>query len=267
MLQNVYFECLNEKADSDTKTIVLIHGFGGNYKVWKKQIPLLQEHCNVLAIDLPSHHEIDNENIKLSEMQVSLEAIAQKIVEVLDYYKIEKAVFMGVSLGTIFIKYLEAYYPQYVEKGILVGTVATVGLWLGTTVKVFSKIGDKVPFKFVYHILSFVLMPDKDSKKSREVFRTCAEVLNRKEFKLYMQIFEQGFRFSKQFMKTEHQENIFISGTRDHCFLKGALAEAKGSHGNFITMNDCGHVCNIDRKEQFNLLLLNILENEKVQVA
>lgn len=46
---------------------------------------------------------------------------------------------MGVSLGTVFVKYIEMYYPKYVRNGILVGAIGDVGTFLKGAVNVFSK--------------------------------------------------------------------------------------------------------------------------------
>ena len=57
--------------DGNTETIVLLHGFGGNSRIWKYQIPLLSKYYNVLTIDLPSHNE---GNLRLSELDVTLDS-------------------------------------------------------------------------------------------------------------------------------------------------------------------------------------------------
>lgn len=247
-------------SDQETnETIVLLHGFGGNHRVWKHQIPLLRKKYNVLAIDLPSHND---GNLKLSDMQVTLEAITQKILAVCDEYGIKHAMFMGVSLGTIFVKYIEAYYPEYVEFGVLVGAVASVNIFLGQLVKIFSAIGDKLPFSLIYYIFSWVLMPFKGSKKSREVFRKCAVALNEKEFKLWMRIFDQAFAFNKRFKRREFTKNAYITGIHDLCFINGAKSESGATNGRFIVLRDCGHVCNIDKRETFNRLMLALLNNK-----
>ena len=261
MLHHEYFKAQDE--NENTETIVLIHGFGGNYRIWKHQIPLLQEQYNVLAIDLPSHNE---DNIKLSDMQVSLDAIAQKIIEVLDFYELKQCPFMGVSLGTIFVKYIEAYYPEYVSYGILVGAVATINVIFTSVVRLFSRIGDKLPFRAVYHIFSWLIMPRKDSKKSREIFRKCAIALNRKEFKLYMKVFKQAFKFNKQFAKNEHFENFYISGDKDKVFFRGVLKEALRTKARFIELEDCGHVCNIDKPQKFEELM-QLITNTQLKLV
>lgn len=245
------------KAEQPTdKYIVLLHGFGGNHRVWKHQIPLLKRYYNVLAIDLPSHN---TPNLKLSQIKVSLDSVAREIIAVCDFYQIKNAGFMGVSIGTIFIKYIEAYYPEYVSFAVLVGAVATVNKVFCKIVDIFEKIGHKLPFSVVYYIFSWVLMPGENNRESREIFRKCAVALNRKEFKLYMKIFNQGFRFSRRFEHMNHAENVYISGDEDNVFLKGAMHEMKGSKGKVILMKKCGHVCNIARKKRFNRIIMPVL--------
>lgn len=247
-----------EIANSD-KFIVLLHGFGGNHRVWKHQIELLADRVNILAIDLPSHNV---GNKKLSDMTASLDAIVKEILAVLDNYNIKHAVFMGVSLGTVFIKYIEEYYPDYISDAVLVGAVGNVGLMLRLAVRIFSGIGDKLPFEKVYKIFSKIVMPWKVSSKSREIFCECAKDLNPKEFKQYMFIFKEHFKFNKNiFIKKEHTENYYISGRGDLCFLKGILEEARKTNAKLRTIKNCGHIANIDQRDIFNTILLKRLGN------
>lgn len=236
---------------------VLLHGFGGNHRIWKYQIPLLQKKFNVVAIDLPSHG--DNE-LKASQMKATIDSICREIVKVLDSLDIRKAVFLGISLGTVFIRYMEQFYKSYVEKAVLVGAVGKVNLLLRMTVSVFAKIGDKLPFYLVYKIFAKLLMPWKVSKKSREVFCECAKALNRKEFRAYMYIFKENFSFIKRFVENVHKENLYITGRGDLCFIKGVKEEVQATQAEYIEMDNCGHVCNIDQKQTFNNILKDVLK-------
>ena len=246
--------------DGNHETIVMLHGFGGNSRIWKYQVPLLTTHYNVLLIDLPSHHE---ENMKLSQIEATLDAVSREIIAVCDHYHVRHSIFMGVSLGTIFVKYIEAFYPEYVDFGILVGAVATVNCLLRGCARLFSKIGDKLPFRAVYYVFSWILMPGKRNEESRSVFRKCALALNQKEFKLYMHVFNQAFAFSRKFEKYHHPENVYISGDEDHCFLRRAVHEAEHSSGKMIMIPHCGHVCNIVQKHKFNEIMLDVLHNSQ----
>lgn len=259
MLYHKIFKC---QTDESKPFIVLLHGFGGNHRVWKYQIPLLQQYFNVLAIDLPSHND---ENLKLTKMKNDIESISKEIIFVLDTYNVNNAIFMAVSLGTVFVKYLEMYYPQYIDYGIMVGAVCAVGTFLTATVNLFSIIGDKLPFSIVYNIFSKVLMPSKNSKQSRRVFIECAKALNRYEFKAWMNIFKENFSLSEKYLHSiSNSKNLYIAGTFDFCFLKGIRREAIGTNGRLIIFKHCGHICNIDQKIEFNSLLSNEFLHQKI---
>lgn len=245
---------------SDTQTIVLLHGFGGNYRVWKHQIPLLQSNFNVLAIDLPSHG--DN-NIKLSSMPVTIDTVVQEILKVLDYFHLKKVIFMGVSIGTVFIKHIEMFYQEYVDCAVLVGAVGKLNVALKSVAYLFSKIGDKLPFKWVYSIFSRIMMPLRSSEQSRKIFCKCAEVLNAKEFKNWAKLMFDSIALNIQYKAQEHLQNLYISGCFDVCFLKEIRKEADETNGQFVEMEHCGHICNIDQREAFNKILMNFLNNTK----
>ena len=153
----LHYEVFESSCDTD-RYIVLLHGFGGNNRVWKNQILLLQKKFNVLAITLPSHGDSE---LKLSKMGSTLDVVVGEITQVLDERGIQRAVFMGVSLGTIFIKYMEMRCGSYIDKAILVGALGTVGKPLRRAVNVFAKIGDKLPFPVVYRIMAKLFMPWK----------------------------------------------------------------------------------------------------------
>lgn len=258
MLHHILYPCNNAEVMNFT---VLLHGFGGNHRVWKKQIPELQKVSNVLAVNLPSHYD---GNVKLTQLHdTGIAVIVQEILQVLERYHIRDAVFMGVSLGTVFVKYIEMYYPKYVRNGILVGAIGDVGTFLKGAVNIFSRIGDKLPFTLVYRIFSKILMPMRVSKKSRKLFCECARALNKYEFKAYMNIFKEHFSLVKQFAKKKHKNNFYILGEWDKCFLKGAVTEAKETGAKLRLLRHSGHVCNIDSVEEFNRIMLEYLKGQE----
>lgn len=255
MLKHLF---IPSESKSD-KNIVLIHGLGGDHRIWKHQIPSLQKKFNVLTIDLPSHAE---NNKKLSAMTTSIDAVSKEILKVIDYLKLNKCIFIGVSLGTVFIKHIEMYYPKYVESAILVGAIGNVSLFLKASVNIFSKIGDKLPFQFVYRLFSRIIMPLKRSEKSRKIFCKCAEELNATEFKQWMIILAESIKMNLKFKTEERLQNLYISGVFDICFLKGIKKEVAQTRAKLIQLEQCGHVCNIDRREEFNTIVMDYLESK-----
>ncbi len=259
LLNYKVFDCKSNSSDY----IVLIHGFGGNYKIWKYQIPILTENFTVVAIDLPSH---DNNGIKLSQMMMtSIDAITKEIIAVLNEVGVKKAIFMGVSIGTIFIKQLELYYSEIVKYGILVGGVGYINAFLRLVITIMRHADDRLPSGYIYTLFSRIIMPRRCSDKSRRIFRMFSKVLNVTEFTAWLEIFLESSELNKDFIKEKHNENLYISGTSDLCFLPNIKKEAKKTEAQLIEIENCGHVCNIDQKDVFNDLLMDFLNRTFVQ--
>ncbi|WP_345333450.1 hypothetical protein [Ferrimonas pelagia] len=56
---------------------------------------------------------------------------------------------------------------------------------------------------------------------------------------------------------------LYIMGENDHMFLKPVKAiAAKHRHAKLQVIDDCGHVCNVEKSEQFNRHSLDFLERQ-----
>jgi pimeloyl-ACP methyl ester carboxylesterase len=75
-------------------TLVLMHGFGGTWRMWKPLLPLLEPHHRVIAATLPGH----TGGIALNE-RASPVSIARAFAEQLKQRGIRDAHFVGQSLG------------------------------------------------------------------------------------------------------------------------------------------------------------------------
>jgi pimeloyl-ACP methyl ester carboxylesterase len=78
---------------ANRKTLVFIHGSGGNHTDWVRQFTTLERKFNIAAMDLPGHGESDGPG----EQDVS--AYVAWIKRLRDGFGIEKPVLIGHSLG------------------------------------------------------------------------------------------------------------------------------------------------------------------------
>ena len=95
--------------------VVLIHGLGSNAKGWSRNIDALSREHRVIAVDLPGYGYSDK-----GAYEYSLAFYAQVLKEFLHGLGIEKATFVGHSMGgqTAMVTALE--YPQLVSRLVLV---------------------------------------------------------------------------------------------------------------------------------------------------
>jgi pimeloyl-ACP methyl ester carboxylesterase len=78
---------------ADRKTLVFIHGSGGNHTDWIRQFTPLQNMFNIAAMDLPGHGQSDGPG----EQDVS--PYVAWVKKLLEGFGIEKPVLIGHSLG------------------------------------------------------------------------------------------------------------------------------------------------------------------------
>jgi pimeloyl-ACP methyl ester carboxylesterase len=50
-------------------TLLFLHGFGVNSRIWRQQIKYFSDNYRVIAVDLPGHGQSDWQNISLTDME------------------------------------------------------------------------------------------------------------------------------------------------------------------------------------------------------
>jgi len=114
--REVYVYTGTRPFDPSRPSVVFVHGAGNDHSVWLLQSRYFAHHgFNVLAVDLPGHGRSAGPTL------VSVEAIADWLVTVLDAASVEKAAFVGHSLGALAVLSCAARHPARVAKIALLG--------------------------------------------------------------------------------------------------------------------------------------------------
>jgi pimeloyl-ACP methyl ester carboxylesterase len=107
------------------ETLVLLHGLGSSRQAWRPVIPLLSDHFDVIAIDLPGFG--DSASLP-SHVEPHPGAIAAAVVETLNLLGVESPHVAGNSLGGWVALELAARIP--VDS---ISLFSPAGLWHGRT--------------------------------------------------------------------------------------------------------------------------------------
>ena len=91
-------------------TIVFIHGIGCDMRAWDHQVKDLCKDYRLVFIDLPGHGLSDK-----PETEYTLDFYARSIKKVVDELHIDKATFVGHSLGTPICRQFYFNYPEKVS--------------------------------------------------------------------------------------------------------------------------------------------------------
>jgi len=240
--------------------VVLVHGAGGSSSVWFKQIRAYRKHFNVLVVDLRGH---GNCNITTSPDKYTINLVSKDIIDVLNEVGIEKAHFVGISLGTILIRELAEAYPERMQSMVLAGAVIRLTPRLHFLIGIANAFKKIVPFMWLYRLFAWILMPKKTHETSRSLFVQEAKKIKQKEFLRWLTLTGD---IAKYLIKINEKESdvpcLYILGEEDYVFLEPVKRLVKQFRNTELSvLENSGHVCNVDQAQKFNEVSLNFLNN------
>lgn len=245
-------------SDSNSKWIVFVHGFGGSRKMFKKQVDMFKKHFNLLIIDLPGHGESCHglaENSKFN-----LNDVAKEIIQLLKDLGIKTASFIGISLGTLVIADIATLQPDIIDKLVLGGAICGIsGFWM-SLVQMVNFLRDIIPWRISVSMFAYIMMPMKNHKKSREFMIKESINMGKQEFKRWFSIITHEMNYMREnITNISRQNSLFIMGSQDHVFMHNVKNLASKYGIDLKVINKCGHVCNIEKSQEFNKVALNYL--------
>lgn len=240
--------------------VVLVHGAGGSSAIWFKQIRAFRETLNVILIDLRGHGR--SRDFHGTDGTYSLSSISSDIVDVLDHLGIEAAHFVGVSLGTILIRCLADIAPDRVSSLVMAGAITGINAWARFLISFGHALKIIIPFKTLYRLLAWIIMPGPRAREAREVFRREARKVSPREFKRWMGLTNEVLVSVKLWAKTACPcPVLYVMGGHDYIFLEHARTLAKRYSSVWLeVIEDAGHVCNVERPEEFNRTALAFIK-------
>ena len=257
MIYYTKFLCKNNNAD----WITFVHGAGGSSTIWYKQIKYFSRNYNLLLLDLRGHGKSKELSLNPFKKKYTFNSITDDILEVLNAEKIKKSHFVGISLGTILIRNFAEKNSNRVQSLIMGGAIMKLNLrskilmFLGNSTK------SILPYMWIYKLLAFIIMPNKNHRESRSLFIKEAKKLYQKEFKKWFQLTAELVPLLKFFRQIEiSTPTFYIMGDQDYMFLPSVREVIKSHKKSMLfVVPDCGHVVNVDKPKIFNSKMVEFL--------
>ncbi len=246
----LYHKIFSHKTSN--KWVVFVHGAGGSNTVWFKQLRDFKKHFNVLLIDLRGHGK-SKEHYTREEMY-RLEEIALDVVKTMDYLHIEKAHFVGISLGCIVIRAIDKIAPGRAASIIMGGAVVQFNKKINVLVNMAKLLISILPYMWLYRLNAWILIPSKKHSQSRRLFISEAIQLGEKEFRKWLRMSDEIRNSLQEFIIKEASAPVlYLMGERDHMFLPMVTDLVKKHFNSRLeVISNSGHVCNIDQPNAFN---------------
>jgi pimeloyl-ACP methyl ester carboxylesterase len=137
-----YLTTPSKKESTDTQTVILLHGLGGDLSVWSQLEKVLTENgYSCISIDIRGHGESSRpkEPEKYQFSRLSLD-----IVEVMSEEKLSSVIVVGHCLGAIVGQQLAREFPTKVSKLVMLAPLNRSFLWIKWLEKkhIFTKSGE-----------------------------------------------------------------------------------------------------------------------------
>ncbi len=111
---------LNFEVKGYGSPVVLLHGYLENLKMWGRISEELSKEYQVVLLDLPGHGKSDN-----FEDVHTMELMARKVKETLDYLGVNKPIIVGHSMGGYVTLAFAELFPDDIKSFILLNSTSS----------------------------------------------------------------------------------------------------------------------------------------------
>ncbi|MEQ8705949.1 MAG: alpha/beta hydrolase [Phaeodactylibacter sp.] len=249
--------------DPRAEWVVFIHGAGGSIVTWKYQVDAFKPFFNLLLLDLRDHGK--SKNIEPAYEEYNFDIVTADVLKVIDHLEIKRAHFLSVSLGSVVLQKLDELRPDLVNKMIMAGGVFRATFTIKLFVHSAKFLNHFLPYRAIYNLFSWVVLPRRNHRRSRRMFRMQSQKLSPNEYLKWVGLYKDFFRLLSRFFNRELRNlSLVVMGDQDHVFFKAAQRFAQThQRAQLVIVEQCGHVCNIEQHETFNRTALDFLLGER----
>ena len=242
---DIYYSLSGTK---DLPWLIFIHGVGMDHRTFENQVDAFKENFRILVWDLPGHgnSSLKNYNKRFTELS------AECMNELMEELEIEKAIFIGQSLGSMIVQHFQIKYPGKVDATIHVPGIelkSHVGSWSKLTVPLMMFMLKLIPAKTFYKSFG------KHRAVKKEVQEYLSEAISRTGKKLALNITEDMVYDLIDKSPTPDKSPLLITcGKKDLFFIKKAAKNwhKQESDSLCVEIINANHIANQDNPEMFN---------------
>ena len=241
--------------------VVMIHGAGGSIEVWFRQVADYARHFNLLLVDLAGHGGSANEAFGRG---FNFSRAAEQVMEVVNHLKIQKAHFIGLSLGSIVVRIIAKDNPQCVLSMVLAGAVTQLNAKVRTLLSLATTFKHFIPYSLIKKVIAKCFIPQEKYEKSKRLFLNNAKKVSFDSFLNWLKLCDGVSKFIKDlFCEYVSIPTLYLMGEDDKLFLPLVQQTVKngGDNVSLIVVPDAGHVCNVDNKKFFNQHSLEFIQS------
>jgi pimeloyl-ACP methyl ester carboxylesterase len=222
------------------KIITMLHGLGQTKESWKSQFELSDTY-RIIAVDLTGHG-----NNELPDKPITLKNMAIEVIELLEHLKIESCYFVGLSLGGLLAQEIYRQREDLVSGLILSNTTWYIPSYFANKiVNKSEKLFHEDKEQLIEHIVNVAI-------HNKDVYEEARQSFYISNVYLECAMSGVGYNYFPTLLKV-NVPTLLIGGTQDRTtalwnlfVMKWLIPRAE------IAIFECGHLSNIECKDQFN---------------
>ena len=213
----------------------------------------IRDSYNVLTVDLRGHGGSQN----LADHDgatYTFDGVARDLLATLDAQRISRAHFVGISLGSIVIRALADRAPERIASMTLGGAIVRLDVRSRVLVGAGTLFRRFVPFRWLYALFAWIIMPRRRHRASRLAFIAEARRVAQREFLRWWRLTAEVNPLLRRFRAQAIAiPTLYVMGDEDYLFLPPvrAVVDAHPS-ASLAVVRDSGHVVNLDQPDAFN---------------
>jgi len=240
--------------------IVFIHGLGNRIQAWAPQLELTTQY-RLIMIELRGHgYSPEKENIQV-------EFFAKDIMEVLDFLNIEKAHFVGLSLGGIVALEICKRFKKRVKSLILCNTTYYIPTLFGNlTLEKTKRFLKRNTIDQLNERLIKKCLYNPKEKKAYELAKDAFYIREDTYLKSIQSAFGRNYFYD---LFSIDVPTLIIGSLEDKVvpIQNAYLMHYMIKSSNLIIFENAGHLSNIEKPELFNLAISRHIEEYQKKVS
>lgn len=261
----LHHEVIAERPDAPW--LVFVHGAGGSIRTWKFQIDAFAAHYRLLLIDLRDHGY--SKDILPEFPAYDFDIVAEDVLHLVDHLGIEKAHFVSLSIGSVILQKIDIERPELIDRMVMAGAIFDGSKAMHFFVHAAKAMNYLLPYRAMYWLFSFIVLPRRNHRLSRYIFRRQSRRLSQREYLKWVELYKPFFKLVAQYVnRPVDKKGLVVMGDQDHIFFRAAERFARIQQNmRLAVIENCGHVCSIEAPELFNDLVLKFLSDQDVPAS
>lgn len=250
---DIYYELSNAK---EKPVVIFTHGVGMDHQTFEMQVEVLKSDYSVLVWDLPGHGRSTIKEQKERFTKMSADCLNRLMTEL----EINKAIFVGQSLGSMIVQHFQIKHPKKVTAAIHVPGIeltSHVGSWSKIFVPFMMFMLNLIPSKTFYKSFG------KHRAVKKDVQKYLSETMTRTGKKLALIITkDMVYDLIEKSPKPVKVPLLITYGKKDLFFIRNAAKKwhRKETGSNCTEIQNANHIANQDNPEEFNKAVIDFLK-------